>query len=181
MSLSKDQLDEIVNENYDRIFKYIMAKCGRKEDAEDLTQDTFLLLIKRSNKLSDDNISAWLYSVADKILKSYFRKKTADLSFLSDEDINNIPANDKIESEMGDEEFEKLLNDVQRKIYDALSVEEKIIFIERYVKKQPVSVITNILDVSPDTVYVQSYNIKKKAKKIISTTDYMLFVIKNMI
>lgn len=59
------------------IFNYIFRLVGRKEDAEDLTQETFLKLHKSVNLIDfEGNFKSWLYKIATNTAYDWLRKKS---------------------------------------------------------------------------------------------------------
>jgi RNA polymerase sigma-70 factor (ECF subfamily) len=55
----------IFQEDYPRIFRYIMSMVRDTAEAEDLTQDTFLRAHQRRDSLRDEGAkTAWLYRIA---------------------------------------------------------------------------------------------------------------------
>ena len=61
---------------YNEIYKYIYVHLNRNaEDAKDVTQEVFLVLMKKMHRLKlDENIRMWLYRTADNVLKEFYRK-----------------------------------------------------------------------------------------------------------
>ena len=43
------EFEEICRENYARIYNYILAKTGKKEAAEDIAQDVFLIALRKGD------------------------------------------------------------------------------------------------------------------------------------
>ena len=68
--------DEIVNRYYHVILNYCKYKLnGNYAAAEDVTQEVFLTLYRKINRLKiSENIKLWLYRTADNNVKTYIRK-----------------------------------------------------------------------------------------------------------
>ena len=69
----------IFQEDYQRIFRYIMSMVRDAAEAEDLTQDTFLRAYQRRDSLRDEGAqTAWLYRIATHVcldrLRQYARR-----------------------------------------------------------------------------------------------------------
>lgn len=62
---------------YERgIFGYIYRMVSQKQDAEDLTQDTFVKLYKnRANIDTERNFKSWLYKIATNTVYDWLRQK----------------------------------------------------------------------------------------------------------
>jgi len=62
-----------------RLFSFLLRLTGRREVAEDLSQETWLRLARRAADLRDDTtISAWLFTVARNLATSYWRSRWLD-------------------------------------------------------------------------------------------------------
>jgi RNA polymerase sigma factor (sigma-70 family) len=76
--LNQDELCNIVAEKYyDQIYRYCFSVLnGDKQAAEDCTQETFMIMIKKKKELAfEGNICVWLYKTADRVIKNYVRKE----------------------------------------------------------------------------------------------------------
>ena len=81
---------------YNNIFAYIVRRTGRREIAEDLTQETFLRLVnsiaayKPTGKFSN-----FIFTIAVNVCNTHYRKNNVtfddvDIDFLADNDIVDI-------------------------------------------------------------------------------------------
>ena len=71
-------LTQLYEENFDRIYRYIVLKIGDRTEAEDMTQQVFLNALKSisSFKWKGMPFSAWLYRIAHNQIVDYLRKKS---------------------------------------------------------------------------------------------------------
>lgn len=81
----------LYDDNYARIFNYVLRRTGSIETAEDITADTFFKVLKNLWQFQWRNIpfSAWLYKIATNELRAFYRKggvKTVSLDFLREQD-----------------------------------------------------------------------------------------------
>jgi RNA polymerase sigma-70 factor, ECF subfamily len=73
--------DRLYNLYADRIYRYVYARVGQRETAEDLTGDVFVRLIQvlpRFRANSDRPVasfSAWLYRIAGNMLTDHYRRQ----------------------------------------------------------------------------------------------------------
>ncbi|MCL5410609.1 MAG: RNA polymerase sigma factor [Patescibacteria group bacterium] len=68
--------EEILSEYEKPVFGYIVHLVKRREDAEDLTQETFLKLYKSIKKYdSDRKFTTWLFAIANNTTRDWFRKQ----------------------------------------------------------------------------------------------------------
>ena len=71
-------LTQLYEENFDKIYRYIVLKIGERTEAEDMTQQVFINALKSisSFKWKGAPFSAWLYRIAHNQVVDYLRKKS---------------------------------------------------------------------------------------------------------
>jgi RNA polymerase sigma-70 factor (ECF subfamily) len=68
------------------IYNYVYRLTGRKEDAEDLTQKTFIKLFKSLKTINlDKSFKSWLYKIATNTAYDWFRQRKRETEFLVEE------------------------------------------------------------------------------------------------
>ncbi len=74
----QEALTQIYEENFDRIYRYVVLKIGDRTEAEDITQQVFLNCVKsiRAYKCGGTPFSAWLYRIAHNQIVDYLRRKS---------------------------------------------------------------------------------------------------------
>jgi RNA polymerase sigma-70 factor (ECF subfamily) len=90
-------LTQLYEENFDRIYRYIVLKIGDRTEAEDMTQQVFLNALKAisSYKWKGMPFSAWLFRIAHNQIVDYLRKKSRRATVPLDESLaagNGNPA-----------------------------------------------------------------------------------------
>ncbi len=70
----KDALSELCAYVYSRIYSYTFYRVSRAEDAEDLTSEIVLKVIKALGK-QRGNFHAWMYKIAKNALIDFYRKR----------------------------------------------------------------------------------------------------------
>ena len=72
-----EALTQLYEENFDKIYRYVVLKIGDRTEAEDITQQVFLSAVKSisSFKYRGAPFSAWLYRIAHNRIVDYLRKK----------------------------------------------------------------------------------------------------------
>ncbi len=72
----EQNFDRIVRENYEQIFRTIMSIVLNKDDAQDLTQETFLrAYIKRHTFRGESEITTWLTRIALNVTINFLRRR----------------------------------------------------------------------------------------------------------
>jgi RNA polymerase sigma-70 factor (ECF subfamily) len=71
-------LTQIYEENFDKIYRYIVLKIGDRTEAEDMTQQVFLNVLKSisSYKWKGMPFTSWLYRIAHNQVVDFLRKKS---------------------------------------------------------------------------------------------------------
>ncbi len=74
----EEALTRIYEENFDRVYRYVVLKIGDRTEAEDITQQVFINVIKSisSYKWQGAPFTAWLYRIAHNQIVDYLRRKT---------------------------------------------------------------------------------------------------------
>jgi len=82
-------LAQLYEENFDRIYRYIVLKIGDRTEAEDMTQQVFLNVLKSisSYKWKGMPFTSWLYRIAHNQIVDYLRKKSRRATVPIDESI----------------------------------------------------------------------------------------------
>ncbi len=149
--------DLYVNE----IYKYILYRVGRVEDAEDLTALTFEKAMRsiESFEWQGFKFSSWLYKIAHNLIVDEYRKKK---QYLSVEEIAEFTADEENESvaeEAGKNiDIERLMKEVAK-----LSDEQREIVYLRYIKELSIQETMDITGKTIDSIK----SLAKRAIKIL--------------
>ena len=170
MSLSADQ---IVEKYYPDIYKFCCARCRNADAAQDITQETFMLFVKKFDELADINIRSWLLCVANNKLYEYFKKNKIDNKCVSIDDVE-IPVFDSYEHDEID--IDEIFDDVQKKILNMLNDKEKELFVKLYIEKKSVSLITEEMDITYENLRTRKSRLKKKVKDSIGHLYFFILV-----
>lgn len=69
----EDALEELVDRWYPRIYAYALRTTGREQDAQDVTQETFLALLRHRKSFVRKNFQSWLFTIAHHKCVDLFR------------------------------------------------------------------------------------------------------------
>lgn len=149
------------------IYRFIYFKVNSREEAEDLTSETFLKAwdyISKSNKANQvRNLRAFFYQVASNLVIDFYRKKAmfpvAMSSFESDMDVLDDKESyaDKIEKDLEITEVRKALKKIPENYAD--------IVIWYYLDDLKISEISQIIEKSEGAVRVLIHRSLKALKK----------------
>lgn len=82
--------EEIMSEYERSIFGYVLRLTANREDAEDITQETFLKVYNHLNSYDASRpFKTWIYTIATRTVYDLFRKRKVhqELYIIDDEDI----------------------------------------------------------------------------------------------
>ena len=71
----KHYLQDIAGKYYDDIFRFCAFQTGGREDAYDLTQETFLRFIRYVEGYHDRNLKGYLLTIAMNVCRNYLNEK----------------------------------------------------------------------------------------------------------
>ncbi|HAH49356.1 RNA polymerase sigma factor [Gimesia sp.] len=146
MSLSNhnnsDELTRLVDEHYQLLFRYAYRLSGDRADAEDLTQQTYLIAQKKLSQLRDPRLArSWLCT----ILRNLFLKKVSQKnSSVSLSLTFDLAAEETATQELTSQELQKAL--------DELSEEFRVPLLMYYFEERSYKEISSELSVPIGTV-----------------------------
>ena len=108
-----------------RIYRYIFARVNNHADAEDLTTQVFMAVLKGINKFDPEgNFAAWIFTIARNKVADRYRKNKPILSIDTLPDLvaeNEDPFNQVIQNEKRHQLF-ALLNDLKTEQQELLQL-----------------------------------------------------------
>lgn len=171
--------DKIAKMYYNDVYAFCFSKLQNKTEAEDITQDTFLVFQLKADTLNDDHIVAWLINTANNLVKHFFREhkrfvyEELQESHISIDDILEcIERECPVEPEVIEKEKEQVLS--------VLNEKEAEFFNKRYIEHKSYKEIAKELNISEKAANVYCYRLRVKIineAKII-TSAWVLLVAK---
>lgn len=155
----------IINLNQERAYWHIRRIVISHEDANDVTQNTFLKVYKNLKKFKGNSkIYTWIYTIATNESLTFLKKKKSNLF----ESIDNITYNlkDSLES---DKYFDG--DDIEKKLQEAiltLPTKQRIAFNMKYFDKMKYHEISEVLGTSIGALKANYHHAKNKIKKYLS-------------
>jgi RNA polymerase sigma-70 factor, ECF subfamily len=149
--------EQFVIEHYEAIFRFLRNLTGNKEDAEDLTQQTFLRAWEALPSFrGDSSLSTWLHSIAYREYTHWLRSRR---EFVPLDEIVDMP------DEQANQNLEAVL--LRWAIY-RLDPEHREIFVLYYVQGFSVSEIAKIIGVPAGTVKSRLFFARQKLRELLS-------------
>jgi len=143
------------------IYSLIVRIIPSKEDAEELTQDTFLKAFRKLDTFKGDcSFSTWLYRIAYNSAVSETRKRKIVFPLLDEKMLESLSDNE-MDTVFEKEDDEELLQKMEKAI-DLLNVEEKTLITLFYYEGQPVAEIARVFEQTMDNIKVKLFRVRKK-------------------
>ena len=98
-------LEEVYREYSDMIYRWLLARTGDEDLAEEITQETFYQAVLHADRYDGScKVSTWLCSIASNKLKEYYRKHPQTAEFPEE---YVLPGSDTASEGFGDGSGEK--------------------------------------------------------------------------
>jgi len=132
-----------------------------KEDAEELTQDTFMKAFRKLDTFKGDcSFSTWLFRIAYNTAISATRKRKIVFPFINESMLESVTEelmDTVFEDDVTDERLQKLEQAITK-----LSVEEKTLITLYYTDEKSVAEIAFMLEQTNDNVKIKLFRTRKK-------------------
>lgn len=143
-----------------QVFTLIVRIVAIQEDAEELTQDTFMKAFQHlSSFKGNSSFSTWIYSIAYNTAISHARKKKFDTFAMDDTLLANISDQqvDEALNDEGEERIEKLNHAIEQ-----LNSEERALITLFYHEEKPLNEVALILGLTESNAKVKLHRTRKK-------------------
>jgi RNA polymerase sigma-70 factor (ECF subfamily) len=149
-------------ERYSRSIHSLIARIiPSKEDAEELTQDTFLKAFRKLNTFKGDcSFSTWLFRIAYNTAISATRKKRIVFPPIDDTVLENV-SDESVDRLLDDDEDENRLQKLENAI-TKLNVEEKTLITLYYTDSKSITEVAGILEQTNENVKIKLFRVRKK-------------------
>jgi RNA polymerase sigma-70 factor, ECF subfamily len=156
-------IEQLCSATWETIYKYVYFKVQNKEEAEDITQETYIKAISyiQKNDVKINKFVSFLKTVSSNVIKDRWRKDKKQGSVVNIDDINpkvisiEDPTQTMAQREMIQTALE-LLNEEQRKVIDL-----------RILKGYSVADTAKVMDKSEGNVRVLQYRALQNLTKIL--------------
>ncbi len=146
-----------LEDQYDRIFKYLYFRLHDRHIAEDLTQEAFLRFLASRTYMDENRQLQYLYTIARNLCNQHYRDREITYSL---EETENLPESESFEQFL-------LWRMSLRDALGQLSPEEREMLFLRYINEVPVSVMSGLYNISRFAVYRKLNNILKKLRTLV--------------
>ena len=143
-----------LEDQYDRIFKYLYFRLHDRHIAEDLTQEAFLRFLLSRTYRDENRQLQYLYTIARNLCNQHYRDREITYSL---EETEDLPESESFEQSL----LQRLSLMAALK---QLSPEEREMLFLRYINEGPVAVMSGLYNISRFAVYRKLNSILKKLR-----------------
>ena len=130
-------LDEIIIEYSDGLILYLTSIVGNVQTAEELTEDTFVLLGTKKPKFKGkSSFKTWLYAIGRNIVRDYLRKSSKKRSISIDETPEMIDNEAAVEEAYIQKEQQITIHKAMRKLPEIYQQVLWLIYFEGFSNKE---------------------------------------------
>lgn len=151
------------------VFSLIVRMVNSEEDAEELTQDTFMKAFEHLSSFNGkSNFSTWIYRIAYITALSFLRKKNVEQTVIDDNQWNRISEtqiDDALNNE-SEEQIEKLQQALTK-----LTAEELALVTLFYEEEHSIQELAQILNLNEGNIKVKLHRLRKKLYVLMQKED----------
>jgi len=166
-----DAFEQVYDFYAPKIFRFAFLKTGNKENAEDLTSETFIKFWSyiRKEKITAETAEPILYKIARNLIIDFYRKKEVAMVAIDEEIADRITdgRNDFINRMINREEVKEMM-EMLREIKD----EYQEIIILRFVEELEIKEIAQITGKTNGSVRVLSHRALKSLEKVMKMKEH---------
>ncbi len=152
-----------------RVFNLIVRMTGSPEDAEELTQDTFMKAFEHLSAFNgNSSFSTWIYRIAYNTTLSALRKKRNEVLSFDDKlwkSVSDTQVDEALDTD-SEEQIEKL-----QQALSTLPADEQALVTLFYEEEKTISEICYILHLSESNAKVKLHRIRKKLYLLMTKED----------
>lgn len=111
---NKDAFADLYHQNVEQIYNFFLVRCGNRGEAEELTSDTWEIVVKKLHRLRSDDLivfKAWLFKIAKNLLKKRWSKNSIKI-VPYEEFLDNREEDETIEEGFSKGELKKIWESV---------------------------------------------------------------------
>ncbi len=157
-------ITQLYEDNFDRIYRYVVLKIGERTEAEDITQQVFVNAIKAISSFKHKGVpfSAWLYRIAHNQVVDYLRKKSKRAT---------APLDDSIQSKNpGPEQIAEQNIDIEQlaKATSQLTKAQQEVIHLRFTSELPVAQVARIMGKREGAIKALQHSAIVSLRKVLS-------------
>lgn len=173
-----EAFSQLYEDNYSKIFGYILRRVANIDTAKDITSETFFKALKNigSFKWKDVSFSCWLYRIASNEIANYFRKGK-NYKAVSFENIAEPASPQNMQEDVlgAENELEKKREflELHKKIIELPDIYQKVLVL-KFFEKKSVKEICEILEKKEGTVKSLIHRGVERLKNLLDENETFL-------
>lgn len=158
----------IVDAYAERIYRHILRMVRRPEDADDLTQETFIKIWKAlPNFRSESALYTWIYRIATNVSLSHLERAKRLKSISFDEVEHRVNAHAVHHASVDTDQVLRILNDA----IEALPDKQRSVFVMRYYDELSYDDISEITGTSVGALKASYHHAVKKVEQFVKQQE----------
>jgi RNA polymerase sigma-70 factor, ECF subfamily len=163
--LDQAALTQLYEENFDKIYRYIVLKIGDRTEAEDMTQQVFLNALRSITSYKSQGLpfSSWLYRIAHNQIVDHLRKTSRQAVVPLDESLP-IPDSDPDPQVVVEMKFE--IEEVARAARKLTPAQQEVISL-RFASEMSITEVAGIMHKSEGAIKALQHSAIAALRKIL--------------
>lgn len=160
----------LVNKYGPQIHALILRIVGNREDAEELSQDTFMKAFRHLDSFKGNcSFSTWMYRIAYNTAISHTRKKKQEFLAIEETVLSNI-SEEEVSAALGATGSSQQVQWLEASIR-LLPSDERAIILLFYMKKKTIDELTHITGLTASNLKTKLHRIRKKLFVLIKSME----------
>ncbi len=146
MSLNLKEFEHLFDQYFESIKSFVYFKTGNSTVAEDITQETFIKLWEKRNKIKQETVKSLLYTISSNLSKNHIKHQNVVFNFANKQKLQQH--SESPQQVLEQEEFRQSL----QKAIGSLSEAHRTTFLMNRIEQITYTDIALRLDISVKTV-----------------------------
>ncbi|GAC1644710.1 MAG: RNA polymerase sigma factor [Acidobacteriaceae bacterium] len=164
----------MVEQHRPRVFRFLLASLRDPDEAETLTQETFLKAYRARNSFRGDaSVSTWLMHIAVNCLRDQLRNRRWQFWRKASQDVDAASLSESLPARAASAEAQMLAREQVQEIWRVageLPLKQRTVFLLRFVEELEISEIAAATGTAEGTVKAQLFEALKKVRNQLMRT-----------
>ena len=165
-----DGFATVVSSHHAEIYRYLLRATGRRSDADDLSQETFLHAYRALSSLPGDaNLKAWLFAIATNLARKHFRGQGRQRRAY---DAVSAGARDQARTDPEQALAGRELGEAIEAVVATLPFKQRAAFLQRKVHGLEYDAVAQALDCSEESARAHVFQALRKIRTALDGHDF---------
>jgi RNA polymerase sigma-70 factor (ECF subfamily) len=156
-------IEELCRYLYNKIYGYVFYRVKHREDAEDLTGEVVLKIIKNLKK-QRGNFYAWIYKIASNAIIDYYRRKESGFEMSYEELPQELPADDNHKEVLRVDRLKEAMANLTKEQADVITL--------RFIQEYGIKEVAQIMKKSVGAIKVLQFRALKSLRDYFKRKGY---------